>query len=39
MDDSNVIDISLRVIKRCGMYSEEDKNWIAHKNEPRRSPT
>jgi hypothetical protein len=32
MDDCNVIDISLRVIKRCGMYSEEYKNWIARKN-------
>ena len=30
MDDRNVIDISLRVIKRCGMYSKEYKDWIAH---------
>jgi hypothetical protein len=33
MDDRNVIDIGLRVIKRCGMYSEEYKNWIARENE------
>jgi len=33
MDDRDVIDIGLRVIKRCGMYSEEYKNWIARKNE------
>ncbi len=26
MDDCNVIDIGLRVIKRCGMYSKEYKN-------------
>jgi hypothetical protein len=32
MDDPNVIDISLRIIKRCGMYSEEYKNWIAREN-------
>ena len=32
MDDRDVIDISLRIIKRCGMYSEEYKNWIACKN-------
>jgi hypothetical protein len=29
MDDHDVIDIGLRVIKRCGMYSEEYKDWIA----------
>jgi hypothetical protein len=29
MRDCDVIDIGLRVIKRCGMYSEEYKNWIA----------
>jgi hypothetical protein len=29
MREHNVIDIGLRVIKRCGMYSEEYKNWIA----------
>jgi hypothetical protein len=33
MDDHDVIDIGLRIIKRCGMYSEEYKNWIAHENE------
>jgi len=33
MDDSDVIDIGLRLIKRCGMYSEEYKNWIACVNE------
>ncbi len=33
MDDRDVIDIGLRVIKRCGMYSEEYKNWIARENE------
>jgi len=32
MDDRNVIDIGLRVIKRCGMYSEEYKKWIAREN-------
>ncbi len=26
MDDHNVIDISLRVIKHCGMYAKEYKN-------------
>ena len=33
MQDYNVINISLHVIKRCGMYSEEYKNWIARENE------
>jgi len=33
MDDLDVIDIGIRVIKRCGMYSEEYKNWIACENE------
>jgi hypothetical protein len=33
MGDCNVIGIGLRVIKRCGMYSKEYKNWIARKNE------
>ncbi len=28
MQDCNVIDIGMRVIKRCGMYSEEYKDWI-----------
>jgi hypothetical protein len=32
MDDRDVIDISLRIIKRCGMYAKEYKNWILHKN-------
>jgi len=32
MDDRDVIDIGLRVIKRCGMYSEEYKNWIVREN-------
>ena len=32
MDDRDVIDMGLRVIKRCGMYSEEYKNWITRKN-------
>jgi hypothetical protein len=33
MDGRDVIDIGLRVIKRCGMYSEEYKTWIARENE------
>jgi hypothetical protein len=32
MDDRDVINIGLRGIKCCGMYSEEYKNWIARKN-------
>ena len=32
-DDCDVIDIDLRVIKRCGMYSEEYKNSITRENE------
>ena len=32
MDDRYVIDIGQRVIKRCGMYSEEYKNLIAREN-------
>ncbi len=32
VDNCNVIDIGLRVIKRCGMYAKEYKNWILHKN-------
>jgi hypothetical protein len=32
MDDCNVINIGLHIIKRCGMYSEEYKNWIAREN-------
>ena len=33
MDDHDIIDISLHVIKRCGMYSKEYKNWITCENE------
>ena len=33
MRDCDVIDIGLRVIKRCGMYSEEYKNWITREHE------
>jgi hypothetical protein len=33
MEERDIIDIGLRVIKRCGMYSEEYKGWIARKNE------
>ncbi len=29
MNNHDVTDIGLRVIKRCGMYSEEYNNWIA----------
>jgi hypothetical protein len=32
MNNCNVIDIGLHVIKWCGMYSKEYKNWIAHKS-------
>jgi hypothetical protein len=32
MDNRKVIDIGLRVIKRCGMYAKEYKNWISSKN-------
>ena len=32
VDNPGVIDIGLRVIKRCGMYSEEYKNWIPREN-------
>ncbi len=32
MDDHDVIDIGLRIIKHCGMYAEEYKNWISCKN-------
>jgi hypothetical protein len=31
MVDSNIIDICLHVIKRCGMYAKEYKAWIACK--------
>jgi hypothetical protein len=33
IDDRKVINIGLCVIKRCGMYSKEYKNWIARENE------
>jgi hypothetical protein len=32
IDDRNVINISLRIIKRCRMYAKEYKNWIMRKN-------
>ncbi len=32
MEEHNIIDISLRVIKRCGMYAEEYKAWIGIEN-------
>ncbi len=32
MDDCDIINIGLRVIKHCGMYSEVYKNWIAREN-------
>jgi hypothetical protein len=32
MDDRDVINIGLRVIKRCGMYAKEYKNWTLRKN-------
>ncbi len=32
MNDRDVIDIGLHVIKRCGMYAKEYKNWILRKN-------
>jgi hypothetical protein len=31
MADCDIINISLCVIKRCGMYAKEYKAWIAHK--------
>jgi hypothetical protein len=33
MDNCDVIDIGLRGIKCCGMYSKEYKNWIAREND------
>jgi hypothetical protein len=33
MNNRNVIDIGLHVIKWCGMYSKEYKNWIACESE------
>jgi hypothetical protein len=32
MDDRDVINIGLHVIKHCGMYPKEAKNWILSKN-------
>ncbi len=32
IDNRDVIDIGLRVIKHCGMYAKEYKNWILRKN-------
>jgi hypothetical protein len=32
MDNCNIINIGLRVIKHCGIYAKEYKNWILHKN-------
>ncbi len=32
MDNCDVMYINLRVIKRCGMYTKEYKNWISHEN-------
>ena len=32
MDDRNVINIGLRIINRCGMYSKKYKIWIAREN-------
>ncbi len=33
MEEHNIIDTGLRIIKCCGMYSEEYKGWIAWENE------
>jgi hypothetical protein len=33
MEECDIIDIGLRIIKRCGMYSKEYKGWIARENE------
>ncbi len=32
MDNRDVINIGLRIIKRCGMHAEDFKNWISRKN-------
>jgi hypothetical protein len=32
MEDWDIVDIGLRVIKRCGMYAEEYKTWIGIDN-------
>ncbi len=34
MNNRDIIYIGLRVIKQCGMYSEEYKNWIACESKP-----
>ncbi len=33
IEECDIIDIGLRVIKCCGMYSMEYKGWIAWENE------
>jgi hypothetical protein len=32
MDNCNVINIGMRIIKRCGVYAKEYKNWIQREN-------
>jgi hypothetical protein len=32
MDGCDVIDIGLRIIKHCGVYAKENKNWILREN-------
>jgi hypothetical protein len=32
MDDCDIINIGLQVIKHCGTYTKEYKNWISRKN-------
>ena len=32
MDNCNIINIGLRIIKRCGVYAKEYKKWILCKN-------
>jgi hypothetical protein len=32
MDNRDIIDIHLCIIKHCGMYTKEYKNWISRKN-------
>ncbi len=32
MEERDIIDIGLRVVKCCGMYAEEYKTWIGIKN-------
>ncbi len=31
MNNVDIVDIGLRIIKQCGMYGKEYKAWIAHK--------